>query len=49
MVDPPSIAQPRPKRTMKPPQWFGFEKDAVHYALNMSEGAPTTFQEAVKS
>ncbi|BFG24560.1 hypothetical protein CerSpe_108340 [Prunus speciosa] len=48
-VEPPSIARSRPKRTIKPPQRFGWETDAVHYALNISEGDPTTFQEAVES
>ncbi|BFG26329.1 hypothetical protein CerSpe_126030 [Prunus speciosa] len=48
-VEPSSIARSRPKRTIKPPQRFGWDKDAVHYALNASEEEPTTFQEAVEN
>ncbi|CAL9005189.1 unnamed protein product, partial [Prunus brigantina] len=48
-VEPSFIARSRPRRTIKQPQRFGWEKDAVHYALNASEEEPTTFQEAVEN
>ncbi|VVA22118.1 PREDICTED: Retrovirus-related Pol poly from [Prunus dulcis] len=48
-VEFPSIARSRPKRTIKPPQRYGWETDAIHYTLNMSEGDPTTFQEVIES
>ncbi|CAL9005295.1 unnamed protein product [Prunus brigantina] len=48
-VEPSIIARSRPRRTIKQPQRFGWEKDAVHYALNASEEEPTTFQEAVEN
>ena len=43
-----SIATDRPRRTIKPPIKYGFE-DMVSYALVISSGDPTTFQEAVNS
>ncbi|CAL2228538.1 unnamed protein product [Prunus armeniaca] len=48
-VEPSSIARFRPRRTIKPPQRFGWDKDAVHHSLNSSEEEPTTFQEAVEN
>ena len=42
------IATDRPRRTIKPPIRYGFE-DIVSYALVISSGDPTTFQEAVNS
>jgi hypothetical protein len=43
-----SIATDRPKRTIRPPIRYGFE-DMVSYALVISSGDPTTFQEIVNS
>ena len=43
-----SIATDRPRHTIKPPIRYGFE-DMVSYALVISSGDPTTFQEAVNS
>jgi hypothetical protein len=43
-----SIATDRPRRTIRPPIRYDFE-DMVSYALVISSGDPTTFQEAVNS
>ena len=43
-----SIATDRPKCTIRPPIRYGFE-DMVSYALVISSGDPTTFQEVVNS
>ncbi|CAL2250008.1 unnamed protein product [Prunus armeniaca] len=42
-TEPPSITRSRSKRTIKPPQRFGWETDTIHYALNLNEGDPTMF------
>jgi hypothetical protein len=43
-----SIATDRLRRIIRPPTRYGFE-DMVFYALVISSGDPTTFQEAVNS
>ena len=43
-----TIATDRPKCTIRPPTRYGFE-DMVSYALVISSGDPTTFQEAINS
>ena len=43
-----SIATDRPRRTIRPPTRYDFE-DMVSYALVISSGDPTTFQEVVNS
>jgi hypothetical protein len=43
-----NIATDRPRRTIRPPIRYGF-KYMVSYALVVSNGDPTTFQEAVNS
>jgi hypothetical protein len=43
-----SIATDRPRHTIRPPIRYSFE-DIVSYALIISSGDPTTFQEAVNS
>src|SRR4051812_6802321 len=42
------MASGRPRRTIKPPDRYGFE-DLVSYALITSSGDPSTFQEATCS
>src|SRR3954464_420669 len=42
------IATNRPRRTIRPPDRYGFE-DLVSYALITSSGDPSTFQEATSS
>jgi hypothetical protein len=43
-----SIATDRPRRTIRPPIRYSFE-DMVSYALVISSGDPTTFQDAINS
>jgi hypothetical protein len=43
-----TIATDRPRRTIKPPVRYGFE-DMVSFALVISSGDPTYFQEAINS
>jgi hypothetical protein len=43
-----TIATNMPRRTIRPPTKYGFE-DMAFYALVISNGDPTTFQEAVNS
>jgi hypothetical protein len=43
-----TIAIDRPRRIIRPPTRYNFE-DIVSYALVISSGDPTTFQEAVNS
>jgi hypothetical protein len=43
-----TIATDRPRHTIRPTTRYGFE-DMVFYALVISSGDPTTFQEAVNS
>ena len=44
-----SIALDKPKRERKKPEKYGFDQDEVNYALNVSQGDPTTYQEAIAS
>ncbi|KAI9152983.1 hypothetical protein LWI28_004029 [Acer negundo] len=44
-----SIALDKPKRELKKPERYGFDQDEVNYALNASQGDPTTYQEAIAS
>ncbi|KAK0582072.1 hypothetical protein LWI29_021223 [Acer saccharum] len=37
-----SIALDKPKRERKKPEKYGFDQDEVNYALNVSQGDPTT-------
>ncbi|TXG47573.1 hypothetical protein EZV62_026867 [Acer yangbiense] len=39
-----SIALDKPKRERKKPEKYGFDQDEVNYALNVSQGDPTTTQ-----
>jgi hypothetical protein len=43
-----TIATDKPRRTIRPPTRYGF-KDIVSYALVISSGDPSTFQEVVNS
>ena len=42
-----SIALDKPMRERKKPEKYGFDQDEVNYALNVSQGDPTTYQEAI--
>ena len=44
-----SIALDKPKRERKKPEKYGFDQDEVNYALNVSQGDLTTYQEAIAS
>ncbi|CAL2277303.1 unnamed protein product [Prunus armeniaca] len=43
------IALDKPNRNKKKPDRFGFNQDEVNYALNISQGDPTTYREAIAS
>ncbi|CAL2238507.1 unnamed protein product [Prunus armeniaca] len=43
------ITLDKPNRNKKKPDRFGFDQDEVNYALNISQGDPTTYQEAITS
>ncbi|KAK0580109.1 hypothetical protein LWI29_036485 [Acer saccharum] len=42
-----SIALDKPKRERKKPEKYGFDQDEVNYALNVSQGDPTTRSHAI--
>ncbi|KAI5338280.1 hypothetical protein L3X38_017551 [Prunus dulcis] len=43
------IALDKPNRNKKKPDRFGVAQDEVHYALNISQGDPITYREAIAS
>ncbi|CAL8115729.1 unnamed protein product [Prunus armeniaca] len=43
------IALDKPNWNKKKPDRFGFDQDEVNYALNISEGDPSTYREAIAS
>ncbi|CAL9023524.1 unnamed protein product [Prunus brigantina] len=43
------IALDKPNRIKKKPNRFRFNQDEVNYALNISQGDPTTYREAISS
>ncbi|KAH0973974.1 hypothetical protein GBA52_015873 [Prunus armeniaca] len=43
------ITLDKPNRDKKKPDRFGFNQDKVNYALNISQGDPTTYREAIAS